>query len=97
MWGYEIEGEKIPQIGDYNIITDWNGNPRCAIQTTNVKILSFKSITYEICKLEGEDENLESWQKGHIAFFEAEGKEIGYTFSEDMPVIFEEFQVVYQN
>jgi uncharacterized protein YhfF len=97
LWGYEIEGEKIPQIGDYNIIIDWNGNPRCAIQTTNVRILSFKNIIYEICKLEGEDENLESWQKGHIAFFEAEGKEIGYTFSEDMPVIFEEFQVVYQN
>ena len=95
---YEFEqgGEQIPKVGDYHIITDWDGNPKCVIQTTNVRILPFKDITYDICKLEGEDENLESWQKGHRSFFEADGKETGYIFSEDMPVVFEEFEVVYQ-
>ena len=96
LWAYEIEGDRIPQAGDYSIVTDWDGNPRCVIQTTNVRILPFREITYDICKLEGEDDNLESWRKGHISFFRAEGKELGYTFSEDMPVIFEEFEVVYQ-
>ncbi|HEX3023160.1 MAG TPA: ASCH domain-containing protein [Lachnospiraceae bacterium] len=94
--GYEIEGNRIPQAGDYSIVTDWEGNPRCVIRTTNVRIIPFRDITYDICKLEGEDDTLESWRKGHINFFEADGKELGYTFSEDMPVVFEEFEVVYQ-
>ena len=50
-----------------------------------------------IVKLEGEDDSLESWQKSHKRFFEEEGKELGYEFSEDMLVIFEEFEVVYKN
>ena len=89
LWGYEIEGEKIPQEGDCNIVTDWEGNPRCVIQTTKVSIIPFKEMTYEICRLEGEDENLETWRKGHLSFFQKEGKDLGYTFSEEMPVIFE--------
>ena len=96
LWGYEIEGDTIPQKGEYSIVTDWDGNPKCVIKTQNVRIIPFKEITYDICKLEGEDDCLESWQKGHISFFQAEGKELGYEFSEEMPVIFEEFEVVYK-
>lgn len=92
---YEIEGDKIPQIGDLSIITDWNGIPKCVIETTNVTIIPFKDITFDICKREGEDENLESWRKGHIKFFSNDGKELGYKFTEDMPVIFEDFKIVF--
>lgn len=86
----------MPQVGDYSIVTDWDGTPKCVVRTTNVRIILFKEITYDICKLEGEDDNLESWRSGHVAFFQEEGKMLGYTFTEDMPIIFEEFQVVYQ-
>lgn len=94
--GYEIEGEPVPKEGEYHIITDWEGHPRCVIETVKVTILPFKEITYDICKREGEDDTLESWQRGHIRFFEAEGKELGYTFTENMPVIFEDFEVIYR-
>ena len=97
LWAYEIEGDKIPQVGDFSIVTDWEGNPRCVIRTTKVRILPFREMTYDICWLEGEDDTLESWRRGHISFFQEEGKELGYTFTEDMPVIFEEFEAVYQN
>ena len=60
-------------------------------------LIPFKEITYDICKLEREDDDLESWQNGHRRFFREEGEKLGYTFSEDMPVIFEEFEVVYRN
>lgn len=92
---YEIEGIRIPQIGDYSIVTDWEGNPRCVIKTTAVTILPFNEITFDICKREGEDDTLESWQKGHRRFFTEDGKELGYEFSENMPVIFEDFKVVF--
>ena len=91
--GYE-EDEEMPKVGDLSVITDWDGNPRCVIRTTNVRIIPFKDITYDIAKLEGEDENLESWRKTHEKFFKAEGEELGYTFSDNMNVLFEEFEVV---
>jgi len=91
--GYE-EDEEMPKVGDLSVITDWDGNPRCVIRTTNIRIIPFKDITYDIAKLEGENENLESWRKTHEKFFKAEGEEFGYTFSDDMKVLFEEFEVV---
>ena len=66
---YQINGEKLPQIGDFNIITDFNGNPKAIIQTTKVTILPFKDLTFDIVKREGEDDTLESWQKGHMEVF----------------------------
>ncbi len=93
---YEAKGDRVPQAGDLSIVTDWNGTPRCVIETKQVLLLPFQDMTYEICKREGEDDNLESWQKGHIRFFKEEGEELGYEFTEDMPVVFEDFEVVYR-
>lgn len=93
---YEVSGERLPQVGDYSIITDWEGNPHCVIETTEIIIMPFKDMTFEICKREGEDDTLESWREGHIKFFTNDGKDVGYTFTEDMPIIFEDFKVVFQ-
>ena len=97
LWYYQSTGSRLPEVGDYSIVTDWDNNPRCVIMTTSVQIIPFKDITYDICKLEGEDDNLESWRQGHKKFFTNDGQEVGYEFTEDMPVVFEEFKVVYQN
>lgn len=93
---YEIDDERIPQVGDYSIVTDWEGTPRCVIETTAVTIIPYKEITFDICKREGEDDSLESWQRGHKRFFTEEGQAIGYEFSEEMPVVFEDFKVVFK-
>lgn len=94
LWGYEKEGSPIPKVGDRSVITYWDGTPGCIIETVNVRIIPYCDMTYDIAKLEGEDDTLESWQKNHQHFFTEEGKELGYTFSENMPVIFEEFEVI---
>jgi uncharacterized protein YhfF len=96
LWNYEIQGTNPPKVGDYSIVTDWDGNPRCVIMTTNIRILAFKDMTFDICKLEGEDDSLDSWRNNHINFFTADGEATGYIFSEEMPVLFEIFEVVYQ-
>ncbi|MBR2545500.1 MAG: ASCH domain-containing protein [Erysipelotrichaceae bacterium] len=92
--GYELDGEDIPAVGDMSVITDWDGNPRCVIRTSSVKVIPYRDITFEIASLEGEDDSLDSWRRNHEEFFREEGKEIGYEFSEDMGVVFEEFEVV---
>ena len=36
------------------------------------------------------------WQLRHRRFYQAERQEQGYAFTEDMPVLFEDFQVIYR-
>jgi len=92
---YEHEGSEIPKAGNYSIVTDWDGTPHCVIKTTSVTILSFNEMTFDICKREGEDECLETWRDGHRDAFTEEGRELGYEFTEDMLVVFEDFEVVF--
>lgn len=96
LWGYEIEGDKLPVRGQYSIVTDWDGMPRCVIKTTAVKVLPFKDVTFDLAVREGEDASLEDWQKSHVSFFTEEGNALGYEFTWDMPVIFEEFRLEYK-
>lgn len=88
-------GLALPQVGDLSIVTDWEGVPRCVIQTTCITQLPFRDMTFEICKREGEDDCLASWREGHIRFFTREGELQGYAFTWDMTVVFEDFEVVY--
>ena len=85
-----------PKPGDLSIVTDWAGNPHCVIETRAVTILPFREMSFEICSREGEDECLETWLAGHRRFFTQDGAEMGYQFTEDMPVLFEDFEVIYQ-
>ena len=93
---YEIDGEPLPEPGALHIVTDWAGEPRCVIRTTGATVLPFREVTYDICCREGEDDCLASWQTSPSRFLTAGGQEMGYTFREDMPVVFEDFEVVCQ-
>ena len=89
------EGEG-PKPGYLSIVTDFDGNPHCVIETKAVQVIPFNEMTFDICSREGEDECLETWQEGHRKFFSLDCQEMGYEFTEDMPVVFEDFEVVYR-
>lgn len=93
---YEIENEELPKIGEYSIVTDSAGEPKCVIADTAVTVFRFCDMTYDVIREEGEDDCLETWQKTHREVFTAEGEEDGYEFSEEMEIVFEEFEVVYK-
>lgn len=92
--GFDFSGEKIPEVGEYSVITDWEGNPRCLVRTVQIVPMKYKDMTFDLARLEGEDENLESWRDNHERFFRQEGAEYGYEFSEELDIIFEEFEVI---
>lgn len=91
---FEFGDEIMPKEGELSVITDWDGNPRCVVRTKKLHILPYEEITYDLAKLEGEDETLASWKRSHERFFTREGEMLGYHFSPQMPVVFEEFEVV---
>ena len=53
-------------------------------------ITGFKNITWDLAKLEGENNSLEEWRKVHIDYF----SKIDSNFNEDTKVIFEIFEVI---
>ena len=92
-----LEEETYPVIGSYSIVLDRSLTPVCIIKTTKTHILRFKDMPLELASKEGEGENLDSWFFDHSIVFKKEAEEIGYQFSLDMPIFFEEFEVVYKN
>ena len=85
-----------PVVGSLSIVTDFAGNPACVIETTAITVIPYEDMTFEVCRREGEDDCLESWQRTHTRFFSEEAALLGYAFTPDMPVIFEDFRMVYR-
>jgi uncharacterized protein YhfF len=88
--------EPIPSVGTLSVVTDWDGNPAAVIKTVKVTIIPFGEMTYEIASREGEDEVLDTWKANHTAAFLADAEECGFDFNDEMPVVFEDFEVVYR-
>lgn len=84
------EFDSLPTIGDVSILTDSNNNDMCILKTRKVIITKFKNITWDLAKLEGENNSLEEWRKVHKDYF----SKIDSTFNENTKVIFEIFEVV---
>lgn len=96
LWELEIQGEKIPNIGKLNIVTNWDGAAKCVIRTTKVEILPFSKVTAKHAELEGEgDCSLEYWRKVHLEYYQRILAGSPYKVSEDMPIVFEQFEVLF--
>lgn len=82
--------EESPSVGCYSIVLNGEGSPVCVIRTTAMFLLCFSDMTEALARKEGEgDLSLDYWKKGHQDFFEREG-----TYSENMEIVFEEFQLI---
>lgn len=96
LWSYKKHNTAFPKKGDLFIITDWKGNAKAIIKTTNIKQVPFNQITHEFAKTEGEgDKSLSYWKKVHWDFFSREMEEYGEKPSEDMKIICEYFKILY--
>ncbi len=93
---YKISGEQLPISGMYRIVTDFDGVPRCVIKATKVEVIPLCDITAKQAQREGGDASFEEWKESHRDFFTRQAEQLGYGFSEDMQVVYEEFRVEYK-
>ena len=88
----------MPQVGDFSVVTDWEGQARCVIRTTSVDIVPFEEVTPEFAVDEAAgDGSLEYWREAHWAYFTRELRSYGREAQPDMPVACERFEVVFQS
>ena len=93
---YGLEGEPLPEAGEYSVILDSRDEAVCVIRTTRVYTVPFCEVTAEHARREGEgDRSLAYWRRVHEDFFRKELEEAGLAFAPNMPVVCEEFQVVF--
>jgi uncharacterized protein YhfF len=92
----ERDGEPVPRRGDRSILLDGSGRPRALIRTTSVEVLPFGEVTEAQARAEGEDDrSLASWRREHERYFRRVLDGTGADFSDDLPVAFEHFELLY--
>jgi uncharacterized protein YhfF len=90
------EPEKAPIDDGYSVVTNFEGEPMCVIQTTEIRHLPFNDVDAAFAYDEGEDDQtLRSWHEGHWAYFTRESAEIGFDFDENSIVCCERFRLLF--
>jgi uncharacterized protein YhfF len=98
LWSFEAAKKPLPKPGDFSVVTNWNSEPLCVIETTNVSIVPFEEVTESFAATEGEgDKTLRFWRDVHWSYFGRECERIGKEPSFRMLVVCEEFSVVYSS
>ncbi|MGF1645438.1 MAG: ASCH domain-containing protein [Kineosporiaceae bacterium] len=93
---YEAEGVPLPLVGDRWVACDGHGRPRAVLRTTDVRVGPLSSVDDAFAWDEGEgDRTRADWLRGHEAYFRRVLPGLGVEFSDDLPVVFERFEVVY--
>lgn len=93
---YELEGEPLPEAGECSVLLNSRDEAVCVIRTDRVAVLPYRDVGAEHARREGEgDGSLAYWRQVHEAFFREEMSAAGLTFTEETPVVCEEFHVIW--
>lgn len=96
LWEYEADGEELPGVGNYSLITSFDGIPQCILQTNEVRVLPFNEVDAPFAADEGEgDLSLDYWREAHWRFFSRTCTRLDRQPDEKMPVVCERFKLVY--
>jgi uncharacterized protein YhfF len=93
---YVHEGSPLPEVGTYSVATDGTGRARAVLRTTEVRIGPLSSVDDAFAWDEGEGDRTRAWWlAAHEGFFRRVLPQLGLTYTDDMPTVFERFEVVY--
>ncbi len=96
---YFLEGEEepLPKPGDYSVILNSKEEAVCVIKTVKTSVMPFCEVGEEQAYKEGEgDRTLAYWRKVHEEFFAEDYASMGVIFTDQSPVLCEEFEVCFK-
>lgn len=95
--GLQYRKETLPKIGDFIVVTDWEGKAQCIVRLTKVLFKPYFSIDQEYAKLEGEgDKSLEYWKRVHWEYYTRELEPFGRVPRDSMIIVCQEFEKVFE-
>jgi len=95
-WEYENKPEDAPIVDGYSVVTDFAGNPKCVLRTTEIRVLPFNEVDAEFAFDEGEgDQSLDYWRAVHWDYFSQRCADLGKEPTPEMLVNCERFRLLY--
>jgi uncharacterized protein YhfF len=95
-WEYDEKPEDAPILNGFSVVTDFEGEPQCVVQTTELRVLPFNEVDAEFAFDEGEgDQSLDYWREVHWDYFSRQCAAAGREPSLEMPVNCERFRLLY--
>jgi len=92
----KLHPELAPVDDGYSVVTDFEGNPLCIIQTTEIRRLPFDEVDAQFAFDEGEgDQSYEYWRDVHWRYFTKEAAENDLEFNEKSLVCCERFKLLF--
>lgn len=89
-------GGVLPERNGYSIVTDFDGVACCVIRTVRAELIPFHELCWEQVRHECIGSTLEEWRELKRAVFAEECRRQGCEFTEDTPVILEQFHLEYK-
>lgn len=92
----KLKPESAPIDDGFSVVTDFEGNPMCVIQTSEIRHLPFAEVDAEFAFDEGEgDQSLEYWREVHHKYFIQEAAELNIEFNEKSLIACERFKLLF--
>jgi uncharacterized protein YhfF len=93
---YELCGDPLPNPGDLNVVTDFDGTAHAVIRTTDVEVKRFADVDAQFAREEGEgDLTLEWWRRAHHAYFTRALSGTKFAVDDDLLITCERFELVF--
>lgn len=96
----EIDGERLPEAGDREVVVDSDGLPVAVIEMTGVRVLPLADVDERHAQDEGEGfRGVDDWRRGHEEYWHgAEYREAigrpGFTVDDDTLVVAMRFRLL---
>ena len=93
---YEISGEPVPAVGDYVVVIDGQGQPRCIWRTTDIEVKPMNAVDEQFAWDEGEgDRTRDWWLDAHRGYFARQAEREGFAMHDGIETVFELFVLVW--
>jgi uncharacterized protein YhfF len=89
-------GEIMPAVGEYVVMIDGRGAPRCIWRTTDVQVKPLIEVDDAFAWDEGEgDRSRDDWLRAHRKFFARQAARGNFAFHDRIETVFERFTIVW--
>lgn len=93
---YATGAEPVPQVGDFVVVVDGSGRPRCIWRTTEIIVKPLIDVDDAFAWDEGEgDRSREWWLSAHREEFAAQARREGFEMYDAIATVFERFEIVW--
>jgi uncharacterized protein YhfF len=93
---FVAQDEPWPRVGDRCLVLGGDGRPLAIVRTTDVRVGPLSSVEDLFAWDEGEGDRTRAWWlDAHTRFFSRQCTAMGLTFSDDIGVVFERFELVW--